>query len=197
MLAPRKVTLAALGALLLLAAACGPSFQVIYENDARFEHCYALDESPNVSLQVKTDCWAQWVQHYSYGQTRNRTDYAAMRAAALQEVHALPTDEAIMGAAPGGGTGSDRVNEPAPTSAFTSPPKTLSEVDGGDKASSGPTAMPRVEVSAPTFVATPSAPQDECSSGCRAAWGGCHETCKAAVCAACDKAYAKCMKACF
>ena len=34
------------------ALACGPSFQAIYEGNSRFEHCYALDESPAGSLVI-------------------------------------------------------------------------------------------------------------------------------------------------
>jgi hypothetical protein len=181
--------------LALVGGGCGPSFQVIYEGDARFEHCYALDDSPNVSMQEKTDCWSQWLQHYTYGQTRDRADYAAMRAAALQEVHALPTDEAVMGAAPGGGLGSSRINEPAPTSAFTVPPKTMNEVDAGQQVL--PT-MPTVEVSQGTFTAAaPPAPGEECTANCKTSWQGCKTPCKGPTCAKCDKAYGTCVKGCF
>jgi len=173
-----SLAFAGIASLALGPLACGPSFQVIYEGDARFEHCYALDESPQVTMQEKTDCWSQWLQ----------------RSRALQEVHSLPTDEAIMGAAPGGGEGFHRVNEPSPTSAFTSPPKTMNEDDAGHE---GPPAMPKVEVEPPTFVATPVAPKEECTGTCRATWQTCKTPCKGPACAACDKTYGLCMKGCF
>ncbi len=194
---PKLAALAA--ALTLVGLACGPSFQVVYEGDARFEHCYALDDSPNVSMQAKTDCWSQWLQRYTYGQTRDRADYAAMRAAALQEVHALPTDEAIMGAAPGGGTHGVAVNEPAPTNAFTSPPKTMADVDGGhDLSTTPPETIPAAAPSAPLPVmAAPVAPKDDCVGGCRTMWQACKGPCKGATCTKCDKGYGGCVKACF
>ena len=40
-----------------LVIACGPSFQALYEGDARFEHCYALEEDGIISMQKKADCW--------------------------------------------------------------------------------------------------------------------------------------------
>src|ERR1700733_12543086 len=97
----RPVRLAILACVLV---ACGPSFQVVYEGDSRFEHCYALDENPNVSMQQKSDCWSDWMKHYTYGQTRDRVEFAAMRFRAIQRADTLPTDEAVMGAAPGEGT---------------------------------------------------------------------------------------------
>jgi hypothetical protein len=41
-------------------AGCGPSFQAVYDGDVRFEHCYALDESPNAPMAAKKDCWRDW-----------------------------------------------------------------------------------------------------------------------------------------
>ena len=79
-IATTLAALAGLGALGVVA--CGPSFQVVYEGDARFEHCYALDETPQISMQEKSDCWSTWIRSYTNGQTRNRVDYAAMRAKA-------------------------------------------------------------------------------------------------------------------
>ena len=207
----RPLVLRALAAFAAFAAlagmACGPSFQVVYEGDARFEHCYALDETPSVSMQEKTDCWSQWVSRYTYGQTRARADYATMRASALQEVHALPTDEAVMGAAPGGGTpGSRAVNEPAPTSAFVSPPTTIAEVDSGfvrpvapsmstSPATARPASPPVTGLPPPPPAAVP--PKDDCVGACRLQWQTCKGACKAIACDKCDKSYGTCVKACF
>ena len=63
--------------------ACGPSFQTIYENDARFEHCYALDDSATASLDKKARCWRDWKEHHTFGQTRDRVEYAQSRYVAL------------------------------------------------------------------------------------------------------------------
>jgi len=197
--APRPVPLAFGLALTLLA--CGPSFQVVYEGDARFEHCYALEEFPAVPMQDKTDCWTQWVKRYTYGQTRNRVDYAIMRAKALQEAHAMPTDEAFMSAAPGGGTSRTAgPDEPVTTNAFATPPKTQSEGDAGELTAT-PVAPLKDAPLAPALsvnpVATLMAPADACTTKCRAAWQGCRDKCKAGACVPCDKSYGGCMKRCF
>ncbi len=111
--------------LLLVAAACGcgPSFTALYEGDARFEHCYALEDQGSQSLQKRADCWRDWMDHYTFGQTRDRVQYASARYKALTSP-ALPTDEGMMSAAPGGEASSNPAL--APTSAFASPPTTAS-----------------------------------------------------------------------
>jgi hypothetical protein len=207
---PRAPLLALLGLLALAAiatVACGPSFQVVYEGDARFEHCYAIDDTPTVSLTEKSDCWTDWMRHYTYGQTRNRVDYAAMRSRALQEAHFAPTDEAVMGAAPGGGDPLRAAPiEPVPTNAFATPPKTLSEGDGGTMSttpakmvvapqSAVPGGAPVVAPAGPP--APPAPPHQLCADECRSTWDGCVSGAAAAVKAVCDRKYAGCMKKCF
>lgn len=119
-----------LGFALFLSAGCGPSFQAVYENDARFEHCYALDDTPTAAMEKKADCWNDWTRNHTYGQTRDRVEYARARYDALSTVAQLPTDEAMMGAAPGEGTSVDTAAAPTPTSAFAPPPKTDSRDAG-------------------------------------------------------------------
>jgi len=179
-------------------AACGPSFQVVYEGDARFEHCYALDEVPTVAMQEKTDCWNQWMRSYTYGQTRNRIDYAASRAKALRDVPVMPTDEAVMGAAPGEGTGRVGKDEPLTTNAFAPPPKTQNDGDAGP-ASAAPenTAVVTTHPGVPLGVVLPSTtPHEPCTDRCRSEWEVCRGACKG-KCAACDHSYGGCMKRCF
>lgn len=126
---------AALGLLLALvggvaATACGPSFHAIYEGSARFEHCYALEESPQSSMPERADCWREWSERYTYGQTRDRINYATARYVALSQAPNVPTDEALMMAAPGVTPRTANIAAPTPTNAFAPPPKVLDE-DGG------------------------------------------------------------------
>jgi hypothetical protein len=186
---------------LVAVAACGPSFQVVYEGDARFEHCYALDETQSVSLQEKSDCWTQWLRSHTYGQTRNRIDYAAMRAKALRDAPVTPTDEAVMSAAPGGGVGRPvGQDEPVTTNAFATPPKTMGEVEAAreagapEKAGSEPPAAMSRAVTSPAPETTPA---EACTDRCRAAWQRCRPKCKAGACRVCDDTYGRCMKRCF
>jgi hypothetical protein len=192
--------LAFLALLLGIASSCGPSFQVVYEGDSRFEHCYALDENPNVLMQQKSDCWADWIAHYTYGQTRDRVEFAAVRYRAIMRAGALPTDEAIMGAAPGEGTGLS-LAAPAPTNAFASPPSMMVEDAGGV-----PQVVPSATLPAPTASA-PSSPPSEptpalqppggaCIDDCAEKWHSCWAECGSKACTVCDKAYRQCGRAC-
>ncbi len=194
-----RMALSLLGVGTLAMAACGPSFQVVYEGDARFEHCYALDDTPTVPMQEKTDCWTQWMTNYTYGQTRNRVDYAAMRAKALRDAHAIPTDEALMGAVPGGGIGrAVGRDEPVTTNAFAPPPKTMAEGDAGADQPPPATVAPPLAPVAPLVTSTPPAtPHEGCTDRCRNRWQSCHATCKSARCGECDTFYGGCMKRCF
>ncbi len=198
-------------ALAVAAVSCGPSFQAIYEGDQRFEHCYALDDNPSAALQDKGNCWRDWMQNYTYGQTRDRVEYAAVRQRALSRV-AMPTDEAIMAAAPGQVV-SRSVATPAPTSAFAPPPKTMGEVD--PKATSpapSPTPMPTLTSSTPApsgsvvFV-TPSQPLPpkatppgaDCQEDCAHGWQACSAKGNkpdAKADPACAKTYRACMQRC-
>ena len=124
--------------LLLVPIACGPSFQTIYENDARFEHCYALDDSATTSLaNLKARCWKDWKEHHTFGQTRDRVEYAQSRYVALNSTE-LPTDEAMMHAAPGEVGEHQQLTAPTPTNAFVAPPSTANEDAGVRAQPSGP-----------------------------------------------------------
>jgi hypothetical protein len=202
--------------LLLALLSCGPSFQAIYEGDARFEHCYAMDDNPNASLHEKGDCWKDWYQHYTYGQTRDRVEYAVARARALSRAPQVPTDEAMMAAAPGEVPAGRSVAAPAPTSAFAPPPKTLAEMDGGAPSSSSLPpprrdtrhATPATSAALPTgpSLPPPPPPESECVGVCRQTWESCASACAdgagtktgaAPACPECEKAYVKCAKKCF
>lgn len=188
-------------ALIAAAAACGPSFQVVYEGDSRFEHCYALDENPNVLMQQKGECWNDWIKHYTYGQTRDRVEFAAVRYRAIMRAGTLPTDEAVMGAAPGEGTKGVSLTAPAPTSAFASPPKTMGEETAPSTPPPAPApALPQSlpPQAAPQSPAPPNRPPGAtCVDACTETWQSCVGLCSLATCATCDKKYSRCAGACF
>lgn len=189
------------------ALACGPSFQAIYEGNARFEHCYALEENPQVALPDKGDCWRDWSERYTYGQTRDRINYATARYVALSQVPNVPTDEAMMMAAPGMTPRQSTITAPAPTNAFAPPPKVL-DADGGtplrpsernelvgvseDAGAPEPPPLPPVPL-----------PAGECSDRCAATYRDCSLSCdakpgaKVSSCAACERTYRGCMRTCF
>ncbi len=76
-----SVVAAALGGL-----SCGASIQAVYEGDVRFEHCMALDAQGDVKLPIRRACWLEWVQFYTYGQTRDRVIHAQIRIRQLSSV---------------------------------------------------------------------------------------------------------------
>lgn len=181
------------------AFACGPSFQAIYEGDARFEHCYALEENPNVAMKQKGECWRDWLARYTYGQTRDRVMYAAARANAIRRAPELPTDEALMHAAPGEIGQRNWGAGPSPTSAYTPPPKTWSEQDGGTFGSAAAvdasTPQGASSASASPIAANPP-PLAGCTGECERAWGTCQSACKQAPCDSCTKSYKSCLRTC-
>jgi hypothetical protein len=181
-----------------LGLACGPSFQVVYEGDSRFEHCYALDENPNVLMQQKSDCWADWMKHYTYGQTRDRVEFAAVRYRAILRAGSVPTDEAIMGAAPGEASGTS-LAAPAPTNAFASPPKTMADEAPAPSATPAP-PMPLDNPSRPNppviMSALPQPPGAACIEVCSDNWQTCKGKCDAGPCGTCDPAYRDCARKC-
>jgi hypothetical protein len=206
-------------AMLVVGAACGPSFQVIYEGNARFEHCYALEENAQTLVPEKADCWRDWSEHYTFGQTRDRIHYATARYVALSQSTNVPTDEAMMMAAPGMTPRQSTITAPAPTNAFAPPPKVLEDYpDASAGKPPRPSERPVIVGSGPPSVdagpgsagAGPSGvlPAADCGEGCARSFRECNATCasadagvaagaKTATCVACEKSYKGCMRGCF
>lgn len=171
-----------------VATGCGPSFQAVHDGEARFEHCYALDESPSESPSKKAACWDEWSHRYTYGQTRDRVQYAVQRQRALSRA-TLPTDEAMMGAAPGEGITTGAVAAPLPTSAFAPPPKTL-EADAGSGGT--PTAAPTVTA----IAAPPRSAAAHCADECESGSVDCCTQCRGKKCDDCERAMKACLRKC-
>lgn len=184
----RACAIGCIGAVGLVAAlsGCGASFQSTYEGEARFEHCYALDEHADVARDAKERCWGEWRARYATGQNRDRIAYAETREKRLHDVAVAPTDEALMLAVPGQALGIG-VATPAPTSADAPPPARLAPV------------APVVSVAASD--AAPPLPKSTCTEAC----AGSFHVCQTARLvdthgggrADCGGPYARCMQGCF
>lgn len=169
-------------------AACGASINALYEGDVRFEHCMSLDDASEVKPTIRTACWDEWLQFYTFGQTRDRIEYAKSRMRQLRggndavaaEVHANnshPT-EAV----------------PEPTTALAPPPALL-VVDAGTP----PPEEPVKNEAKP--------PGAECSGKCDTTWTKCKKECVTPMCnrqaciSKCEKTctdeHASCMRGCF
>lgn len=165
------------------ALACGASINAVYEGDVRFEHCMALDERGDVKSTIRKSCWGEWVKYYTFGQTRDRVDYARLR-----EKHLSGSSDFDDGSWSPPMLAQRVV--PEPTTVLAPPPMTLgdagasSEVDAAAAASSSASAL--------------EPPAAACATPCRETWATAKQACTNA---ACEKtaaaAYKRCMKKCF
>ena len=167
--------------------ACGPSVQSIYEGDVRFEHCYRLDLDLNIAPSHREMCWKQWLTSYTYGQPRDRIEYARRRTRAFAGGDFTRPTLA---------TGSeDRPQRrefylvvPEPTSAHAPPP---------------PTATPVYSDAGPPPAPSARAPGASCAADCTSYWQSCGAACgpgggpSEAACKSCEPDYKRCMKRCF
>lgn len=185
--------------LLTMVLGCGPSFHAIYEGNARFEHCYALEESSQSGMKERADCWRDWSEHYTYGQTRDRIQYATARYVALSQSSNVPTDEALMMAAPGMTPRVTTITAPAPTSPYQPPPKVLDEADASTIHPPERPGEKNVVVGTMPDAATspapapPPLPGESCATKCSMEF----RTCAPPDAGTCDKAYKTCMRGCF
>jgi hypothetical protein len=190
----RARLLVALSALLCVALAplaCGPSVQSIYEGDVRFEHCYRLDLDLNIAPTHREACWKQWLTSYTYGQPRDRIEYARRR------VRAFASGDVTRPTLATGSESRPQRREfylvvPEPTSAHAPPPPTATPVytDAGPPVASS--------------TATPTrAPGASCADECTRSWRSCGAACgpgggaSEAACKSCEPDYKRCMKRCF
>jgi hypothetical protein len=190
-----------------LMASCGPSVQSIYEGDVRFEHCYRLDLELDVASTHRQACWITWLDRYTYGQSRDRLEYARRRVRGFASGDA---DRPVL-----------RIGEnqqqdsrqfylvvPSPTSVHAPPPPIATRVnvtpDPPPSSSSTVITKSSPTISNSAEAAIPNdkpAPGEDCASACRNAFGSCNQACdpaaKGTACKSCDPDYKKCMARCF
>jgi hypothetical protein len=167
---------------------CSLTYQSLHEGDARFEHCYRLDEEKHVRPTDKQRCWHDWSENHTGGQSRDRIDYALARQRALGQ----PTPSGELQARglvfPGG-----TIWAPQPMSAFAPPPQLMSR-DAGSSDADRPAVASLADPSAPPATA----PGASCGGACGKTWVQCGEQCKANACqSGCDERYRVCMRSCF
>jgi hypothetical protein len=156
------------------AASCGASIQAVYEGDVRFEHCMALDGRPDVKPTIRRACWEEWVQFCTFGQTRDRIDYARLRVSQLSTASDFDEADWVPPRADHG------IAAPDPTSAVAPPPMMLATDGGAPDASAG--AQPAVS---------------DCAADCQQSLDACRQGCKTAPCEKnCSARYKRCTKKC-
>lgn len=177
---------------------CGASYQSMYEGEVRFEHCYRLDLESGVSLQYRRECWREWTQFYTYGQTRDRIEYGYRRLRELSTQLGDPaaSSSAIVSPLPPVA----HQLAPAPTNPFEPPPATLAPeaVDAGapsPPASSSAKALPGgIEIDPLNGP-----PGQTCILLCGKSWKKCSEACgeKKPCHTTCDIKFRGCVPRCF
>jgi hypothetical protein len=176
----------------MAAAGCGPSVQSIYEGSVRFEHCYRLDLEQDVATSHRQACWTSWLGSYTYGQSRDRLEYARRRVRAFATGD---VDRPVLRVGQAEDTRQFYLVVPSPTSGHASPPPIATRTHVIEEPS--PTAP-----TAPTASGSATAaPEDDCAGACKAAFGSCNQACDPATpspaCKSCDPDYKKCMQRCF
>ncbi|EYF05874.1 hypothetical protein, partial [Chondromyces apiculatus] len=99
----------------LAATGCGAGLNAVYEGDVRFERCMALDTMMDVKPTIRQACWEEWSAYYTYGQTRDRVEYAATRRRQLGQTSNFDESEQSLQ--------NDAAAAPAPTPEPTSAPE--------------------------------------------------------------------------
>jgi hypothetical protein len=149
----------------LVAQGCGPSFEAIQEGDLRFAHCDRLDLDPNIAPSHRLHCWREWRRVYTYGQTRDRVEYAQRRIAEVVSGDPDPPFEL-----PSGSSRTTDGNLPATPSPVHSPPPAVvpltradsAPAEGADKGNFEPACRSRCE-----------AGRAACAPGCETQPTGC------------------------
>jgi hypothetical protein len=172
--------------------ACSLTYQSLYEGDVRFEHCYRIDEEKTVPDAEKQLCWHDWSQKHTYGQSRDRIEYALARERALGQARPTGESSAPRGLVFPNGT----IWAPQPTSAFIPPPQIMTRDAGGPDAERAPAVASFSERASGPLVTAPGA---NCGGACGKLWVQCGEQCsKANACqTGCDDRYRVCMRTCF
>lgn len=188
-----------------LMASCGPSVQSIYEGDVRFEHCYRLDLELDVASTHRQACWVTWLDRYTYGQSRDRLEYARRRVRGFASGDA---DRPVLHIGENQQQDSRQfyLVVPSPTSVHAPPPPIATRVNAmpeppPSSSSDAGKSSPTMSNSAEAAIAEAPAPGEDCASACRNAFSSCSQACdpaaKGAACKSCNPDYKKCMQRCF
>jgi hypothetical protein len=188
-----KLSTIMLGTVAMLS--CGPSVQSIYEGNVRFEHCYRLDLELDVATTHRQACWTSWLDRYTYGQSRDKLEYARrrVRAFAVGDTNrpALDLGQSVQQEE----TRQFYLVVPAPTSVHAPPPPIATRMNVVQAP-----PPPATSADAPK-IGDKGAPGDDCAGSCKSAFSSCNQACdpagKSAACKSCDPDYKKCMARCF
>jgi len=177
-----------------LTTSCGPSVQSIYEGDVRFEHCYRLDLELDVAMTHRQACWTTWLDRYTYGQSRDRLEYARRRVRAFATGDTDRPALRVGGNQPQADSRQFYLVVPAPTNVHAPPPPIATRMNASPEPPTSSSAQPAKS-------SEKLAPGEDCATACHNSFSSCNQACdpavKAAACKSCDPDYKKCMARCF
>lgn len=149
----------------------------------RFERCMALDSRSDVKPTIRRECWEGWISYYTFGQTRDRVEYAKRRHRQLSM--ASDFDEAEWAPAE-----PPQPAVPEPTNVMMPPPAMMVQAaDAGvaDAATDGGAGADGTPPPGAECAAVCDAQRTQCLGGCTT--GSCER--------ACNAKYKRCMRTCF
>ncbi len=111
----------------LASVGCGASINAVYEGDVRFERCMSIDTRADAKPTLRRACWDEWLRYYTFGQTRDRLDYAKSRAALLAQASDFDESWPV---APASAFPERTHAVPDPTSLIVPPPMLLAPAPG-------------------------------------------------------------------
>jgi hypothetical protein len=190
----RAVQLALLGGC-SLASACGPSFEVLAEGDLRFVHCDRLDLDPKIAPSHRLHCWREWRRMYTYGQTRDRVEYAQRRIAEVVSGDTNPPFQL-----PNGEVTSPRHSVRPRLDAVGVPPAAAAAgAPAAAAAAASVTAAASVSAATAASPATPASPEElACRGRCEEANAACAPGCETRPtgCKRCERPLEACLGDC-
>jgi hypothetical protein len=160
---PKRSSSQPFGLVFGLLRACGPSLKTVHEGTVRFEHCNRLDLDERATKTECNQCWKTWLAEFTYGQPRDRIDYARRRAVALANGDegarpVLKVDEQSSEAR------QFYLVVPGPTSMRAPPPPVATVWKDGDAG-----ALAKTSEEGP--------PAESCADECRSTWQTCSTGC--------------------
>jgi hypothetical protein len=168
---------------------CGPSVQAVHEGNVRFEHCYRLDLDPRIAPSHRLTCWQQWSTSYSYGQSRDRLEYARRRVRSLSAGESSAMRLQLAPAEQRAPRPDEAAGAPAPTSAHAPPPPMAVKPEA---------ERPEQDAGPPTEAGV--APFAACFRQCTDRWRVCRSHCPGTEadpgCVGCNPDYRSCVERC-
>lgn len=192
----RAAQLALLGGCSFVSA-CGPSFEVLAEGDLRFVHCDRLDLDPKIAPSHRLHCWREWRRMYTYGQTRDRVEYAQRRIAEVVSGDTNPPFQLPSGVA----TNPRHTLRPKLDAAAIAPAATVAVVPSAAAAPVPASAAASLTAAAGTAEASakpPSAEELACRGRCEEANAACAPGCETRPtgCKPCERPLEACLGDC-